>query len=320
MYQLANMMLSPVEMLLDEINRNNDKSYTVNDLEFRNLQSMIPTTPEKVTVNGKEYTVTRNTTIEAKAKDAEVADDWVTLAYQRISLDKLFSECDPELLEVDIVTDGKLQLGDLWREVIRKYKVRMDAEGFGALVNNDILRIRATDDNVAYTGSVNIKVAPSLFSRVFNRQLDGFEKPEDPGYPTLDNGNFSKGPSGLDGWSITGQSINNFYVEDNELVSKGLYTQWTPCIAKAVEQEHKHQHWLKGQVVSFEINVESKTFQFPQFDVNGRNPIVTEVGPTGGKWVKKDITLTRDCLYWAFACWDGYTKYRIRNVSVSAPK
>lgn len=311
----------PAKVQLTElINLRNNTTFTPDELIIGN-PVVIPDAHGRSIYTSK-YTVLNYTANTRVTCQHDSYNGTVDLTYQRVDLSYLFSLITPELLEVNLLDEqDQISATAFLAEIKRKYGIVWTEEDVVVTVNPSTITVTASPTSLMYTEGFTWNIVWSLRTRIRTVLLDGFTlETGDPGYPTITNGQFSMGEDGLDYWGVDGDSVPNFYVENNELVSKGLWPQWTPCIGRATDQLHSYPHWKKGQVVHFEINVISSEFQFPQFDINGRNPQVTAIGPTHGEWVKKSIRLTRDTLYWAFACWSGWTKYRIRNVSVSAPE
>lgn len=172
-----NMAIAPKEMLLAAINTQNNISLTENDVNIKQPQVIEGATEEDATLDGVPVKITRNTSVDIDVLSDEVKDDFVTFKYQRVSLSKLFSQCDPMIREVDVKKEGTVSVGDVVSEILRKYKVLTSDADFDFTITQNQIALIAKPTNLAFIDRVNFTVEQSLLSRISLVELDGFKLP-----------------------------------------------------------------------------------------------------------------------------------------------
>lgn len=175
------MTLTSKAMLLALINQQNNLAFTDADVNIRPPQVIASPVEEQETVNGVQVTVRRDTSVEVDVLTDEVQDDFVTFTYERISLTKLFSVCNPVIREVDIKADGVVPVSAVVAEVLRKYGLKASEDEFSYTITQNQIVLTAKATNWAYTATATIDIEQSLLTRLAVTLLNGFEIPtEDP--------------------------------------------------------------------------------------------------------------------------------------------
>ncbi len=176
----TNMTVKPLAMLLRQINLDNNVALTEEQVQLRSLTVLNPPVAGTATIGDQTYPISRNTSVELDILTDEVQDDFVTLRYQRIALDHLFSRITPSLFELDVLKEGELSPADVWNALLAKYEILGNDTDFTLTANADKtqLTLAANDANFAYIGTVVFIVDPSLVRRIPNKLLDGFEIPQ----------------------------------------------------------------------------------------------------------------------------------------------
>lgn len=173
-----NLTFTPMELLVGLINTNNNLSLGVNQLKFKDLTPIQNPTTEQVEVNGQQVNITRDTAVMVDVLTDDVVDDFVTFKYQRINLSVLFSACTPTLLETNVaIGSNGLPVDDavFFAEVLRKFKVNLNAVDFELSAQTNAVRVTAKVNNLAYTGYADIDYIPVLSKQLSNNLLNGFD-------------------------------------------------------------------------------------------------------------------------------------------------
>lgn len=168
------MNIEPVQMLLNSINIANNLHLGLADVNIREPQ-VITTEPVEVTIDECTHTINRNTSVQIDVLTDEVQDDFVTFKYERISLTKLFSACNPIIREVDIKESGSVAIATVVAEILRKYKLMAKEADFSYTITDNQIVLTAKATNLAYIDAATITVERSLLSRVMVTDLNGFE-------------------------------------------------------------------------------------------------------------------------------------------------
>lgn len=179
---MVDMKLTPLQMVIAEVNKANSLNIQISDVQPRGPQVLGGAVEETVTVDGQQYQITRNTQLDIDLLSDEVKDNFVSIKYQRIDLGKLFSLCNPSLFELDIkegnVATGAYSNAQIIAKVLEKYEVAVDETDFIVTADhtNRKITIAAKETNVAYIGTVDITIDMSLVTRVATTELAGFIK------------------------------------------------------------------------------------------------------------------------------------------------
>ncbi len=178
---MVDMTLTPLVMLKKLLIAENSLQAIPEDkFSFESPTEVAGAQPVQVTVDGKEYTITRNTQAIARITGVDgYIDSSVPVTYQRISLANLWAEGnEPTIRQVDIqaTPGGDYSIGNIIAEILRKYKVNGVATDFNYIISGDKTTITmvAKATNLSYLGEVVVKVDASLASRILVTQLDGF--------------------------------------------------------------------------------------------------------------------------------------------------
>lgn len=152
-------------LLLDLVNHENEKDYKIEDLDMTG-------TPEIIVEEGF------NTQVVISTKDNSVDYKDVTVKYNRIDLGILFSVTGCRIREIDLdYVEGVLSLNKKVYEAInRRYGINATTTDFSLSASTQGGAVlTALTDSLAYIGTIQVDIIPSLTTQIPNVVLDGFK-------------------------------------------------------------------------------------------------------------------------------------------------
>lgn len=158
---IPQLRLTPKELLIELINNDNHKTFTINDLEFNNLSSVV----------GDGYD-TEVTIEHTNPGSLEVDINGAHIKYTRMDIDRLLSAAPFTINECYVYPT--LDTEYITQRLADVYGMNI-ADGFDLVVEGTSVYIKAQASNLAYSGQSKIIKIAGLISRVPNVLLDGFE-------------------------------------------------------------------------------------------------------------------------------------------------
>lgn len=167
---VPNFSLLPSEIALALINNDNNKGYTLSDINFK----------APVALDG--HATGKNTELESDllVDPSEVDGDFVAFHYDRMTIGAIFDEVVTaganNLREVEVKdSEGQIIVANVISEVSRKYGFAINVTDFEiTMPTASQVRVSAKPENMAYIGNVTFVVDSGLSSRVSITKLDGF--------------------------------------------------------------------------------------------------------------------------------------------------
>lgn len=158
------------ELLLGLVNFDNKDNPDWEDIL---LEDVILVQPPEAQPQGSAKNT--KTIIRTKKDEFSVRD--VEVFYNRIDINYLFSAVGLFVQELNLDEDGEggfLLNQKTFDEINRKYGLSLSSEDFSMYRDGERYVIRSEEDSLAYIGTRDINVIPSLATRVATTALDGF--------------------------------------------------------------------------------------------------------------------------------------------------